>query len=270
MPQRFSGQVVLITGASEGIGAAAAVAFAKDGAHLVLAARSVDRLAAAAANCTAAQPGTQVLCYPTDVADETAVKALVAAAVERFGGLDVVVANAGMTMWTRLDALEDLGVLERLMRVNYLGAAWLAAAALPHLRRSRGRLVAVASLAGLTGVPERSGYAASKHAMFGFFDSLRIEEAPHGVSVTLIAPDFVVSQIHARAIGADGKALGASPMQRERIMTAETCADALVNATYQRQRMWLGSLRGRLGRWVRLVAPGLVDRLAARAIAQKY
>jgi NADP-dependent 3-hydroxy acid dehydrogenase YdfG len=88
MPQRFSGQVVLITGASEGIGAAAAVAFAKEGAHLVLAARSVDRLAAAAANCTAAQPGTQVLCYPTDVADETAVKALVAAAVERFGGLE--------------------------------------------------------------------------------------------------------------------------------------------------------------------------------------
>ena len=270
MPQRFSGRIVLITGASEGIGAAAAVSFAKEGAHLVLAARSAERLAAVATDCTAAQPGTQVLCQPTDVGDEAAVKALVAAAVERFGGLDVVVANAGMTMWTRLDALEDLGVLERLMRVNYLGAAWLAAAALPYLRRSRGRLVAVASLAGLTGVPERSGYAASKHAMFGFFDSLRIEEAPYGVSVTLIAPDFVVSQIHARAIGADGKALGASPMQRDRIMTAETCAAALVNATYVRQRLWLGSLRGRLGRWVRLVAPGLVDRLAARAIARKY
>lgn len=270
MQQRFTGKVVLITGASEGIGAAAAVAFAREGAKLVLAARSAERLAAVAADCIAAQPGAQVLCQPTDVADEAAVNALVAAAVTRFGVLDVVVANAGMTMWCRLDALEDLGVLERLMRVNYLGAAWLAAAALPHLRRSQGRLVAVSSLAGMTGVPERSGYAASKHAMFGFFDSLRIEEAPHGVSVTLIAPDFVVSQIHARAIGADGKALGASPMQRERIMTADTCAAALVDATHARQRLWVGSLRGRVGRWVRLLAPGLVDRLAARAIAQKY
>ena len=146
-------------------------------------------------------------------------------------------------------------VLERLMRVNYLGAAWLAAAALPALRRSRGRLVAVSSLAGMTGVPERSGYAASKHAMFGFFDSLRIEEAPHGVSVTLIAPDFVVSQIHARAIGADGQPLGDSPMRRERIMTAETCAEAIVEATWKRQRRWVGSLRGPVGRWVRLLAP---------------
>ncbi len=270
MQHRFTDKVVLITGASEGIGAAAAVAFAREGAHLVLAARSAERLATVAAECTAVAPAAQVLCHPTDVAEEAAVKGLIAAAVERFGALDVVVANAGMTMWCRLDALEDLGVLERLMRVNYLGAAWLAAAALPHLRRTQGRLVAVASLAGLTGVPERSGYAASKHAMFGFFDSLRIEEAPNGVSVTLIAPDFVVSQIHARAIGADGQALGASPMKRERIMTAETCAAALVTATHERQRLWLGSLRGRVGRWVRLLAPGLVDRMAARAIARKY
>ncbi|MFM7067551.1 MAG: SDR family oxidoreductase [Gammaproteobacteria bacterium] len=270
MQQRFEGQVVLITGASEGIGAASAVAFAREGAKLVLAARSLPRLEAVAAECRAAAPGSEVACIAVDVADRTAVESLVAAALQRFGQLDVVIANAGMTMWSRIDALTDLEVLERLMRVNYLGAAWLAIAALPALRRSRGRLVAVSSLAGMTGVPERAGYAASKHAMFGFFDSLRIEEAPHGISVTMIAPDFVVSQIHARAIGADGKPLGQSPMQRERIMTAERCATALVEATWRRQRLWLGSLRGRLGRWVRLLAPGLVDRLAARAIARRY
>lgn len=269
MQQRFAGKVVLITGASEGIGAATAVAFAREGARLVLAARSLPRLEAVAAQCREANREVDLLCQSTDVGQRIEVDALVAAALQRFGQLDVVVANAGMTMWSRLDALTDLDVLERLMRVNYLGAAWLAAAALPALRRSRGRLVAVSSLAGLTGVPERSGYAASKHAMFGFFDSLRIEEAAHGVSVTVIAPDFVVSQIHARAIGADGRPLGDSPMQRERIMTAEHCAAAIIDATWHRRRLWLGSWRGRLGRWVRLVAPGFVDRMAARAIRQK-
>ncbi len=270
MRQRFEGQVVLITGASEGIGAATAVAFAREGATLVLAARSLPRLEAVAAECRNSSPHCTVHCAAVDVTDQPAVESLVQAALDRFGQLDVVIANAGMTMWSRVDALTDLSVLERLMRVNYLGAAWLAIAALPALRRSRGRLVAVSSLAGLTGIPERSGYAASKHAMFGFFDSLRIEEAEHGVSVTMIAPDFVVSQIHARAIGADGQPLGQSPMQRERIMTADTCASAIVEATWHRERLWLGSWRGRIGRWIRLVAPGLVDRVARQAIARRY
>jgi NAD(P)-dependent dehydrogenase (short-subunit alcohol dehydrogenase family) len=107
------------------------------------------------------------------------------------------------------------------MRVNYLGAAWLTRRALPALKASRGRIVAISSLAGLAGVPTRTGYAASKHAMFGFFDSLRIELRPHGVSVTIVAPDFVVSEIHRRAAGPDGRPLGETPMDESRIMSSE-------------------------------------------------
>lgn len=264
----FKDQVVVLTGASEGIGAALAVAFAREGARLVLAARSAERLEAAAGPCRAL--GAEVLCVPTDVGEQAANVALVEAALARFGRLDVLVANAGITMWSRFESLTDLAVLERVMRVNYLGAAWLTAAALPALRASRGRLVAVASVAGLTGVPERTGYAASKHAMLGFFDSLRIELAGSGVSVTVVAPDFVRSQIHARAIGADGQALGASPMQVDRIMGAEECARIIVRAAARRERLVITSLRGRLGRWVRLFAPGMIDRVAARAIARKH
>ena len=106
----------------------------------------------------------------------------------------------------------------------------LTALALPHLKQSKGLLVAVASLAGLTGVPERSGYAASKHAMIGFFDSLRIELRGSGVDVSVVAPDFVVSEIHKRAIGPDGEPLGASPMMQSKIMTAEECAARIVRA----------------------------------------
>ena len=118
---------------------------------------------------------------PTDLLDPAQCRALIDAAVARFGRIDVLINNAGGTMWARFDALDDLSAYEHLMKLNYLGAVHLTAAALPWLKQSRGRLVAVASVAGLTGVPERSGYAASKHAMVGFFDSLRIELAGSGV-----------------------------------------------------------------------------------------
>jgi short-subunit dehydrogenase len=207
---------------------------------------------------------------PTDVADETACRSLIERTVERFGRIDVLVNNAGITMWTRFDAVTDLSSFEHLMRVNYLSGVYLTAAALPHLKKSRGLIVAVASMAGLTGVPERSGYAASKHAQVGFFDSLRIELRGSGVDVTVIAPDFVVSQIHRRALGADGRALGASPMVEPKIMTSEQCARLIRGAMQRRQRLLVTSLRGKLGRALKAFAPGLVDRLAARAIRNKH
>ena len=124
-------------------------------------------------------------------------------------------------MMARFDEVHDLSVFESLMRVNYLGCVYLTHHALPHLKASRGQIVAMASLAGLTGVPTRTGYAASKHAVIGFYDSLRIELEGTGVDVTVIAPDFVVSEIHRRSIGPDGRPVGQSPMQESRIMTAE-------------------------------------------------
>jgi short-subunit dehydrogenase len=140
--------------------------------------------------------------------------------------------------------------------------------ALPHLKASRGQIVAVASLAGLTGVPTRTGYAASKHALFGFFDSLRIELRGTGVDVTMVAPDFVVSEIHRRALGPDGRPVGRTPMQESRIMTAERCAALIAQAMERRRRLVVLSPRGRFGRWARLVVPGLVDRLAAKAVRE--
>jgi short-subunit dehydrogenase len=171
-------------------------------------------------------------------------------------------------MWARFDEISDISVYERLLTVNVLGSVRMTAAALPHLKAARGLLVAVASIAGLTGVPERTGYAASKHAMVGFFESLRIELRGSGVDVTIIAPDFVVSQIHRRAIGADGAPLGHTPMDEDRIMTAEECAALIAGAMRRRQRLLITSVRGRFARWARLVVPGLVDKLSARAIRE--
>jgi short-subunit dehydrogenase len=263
----FAGKSVLITGASEGIGRALALELAPLGARLALNARSAARLQATARDCAAL--GAEAVALPGDVSQRQDCQGLIAATLERFGRLDVLVNNAGITMWSRFDAVVDFSVFERLLAVNYLGPMWLTAAALPHLKQSRGLIVAIASIAGLTGVPERTGYAASKHAMVGFFESLRIELRGSGVAVSIVAPDFVVSQIHRRAVGPDGKPLGTTPMQESRIMSADQCARLTVRAMQRRQRLAILSARGRVGRWARLIAPGVVDRIAQRAIRDR-
>ncbi len=261
----FSGKTVLITGASTGIGRALALRLARRGAKLALNARDPQRLGEAARQCE--QLGAAVLELPADVSRPQECPLMVARTLERFGGLDVLVNNAGMTLWSRFDELTDLAVLERLLAVNYLGAAHLTAAALPHLKRSRGLIVAVASVAGLTGVPERTGYAASKHAMIGFFESLRIELRSSGVAVTIVAPDFVTSELHRAALGPDGRPLGgAGRLDDARVMSSEECARLIEGAMGRRQRLLITSSRARVARWARLMLPGVVDALAARAI----
>jgi short-subunit dehydrogenase len=262
----FTGKSIIVTGASSGIGRALCLALAPQRPRLALAARDAARLEEVAAACRAA--GAEALVVPTDVTSQESCRDLVAAAVGAFGGLDVLVNNAGASMAARFDEVADLRLFEDLMRLNYLGCVYCTHHALPHLRKSRGLLVGMASVAGMTGVPTRTGYAATKHALFGFFDSLRIELKGTGVDVTMVAPDFVVSEIHRRSTGPDGRPLGKSPMQESRIMTAETCAALTVRAMERRQRVAILSLRGRLGRWVRLVAPGLIDRIALKAIRE--
>jgi short-subunit dehydrogenase len=167
-------------------------------------------------------------------------------------------------MWARFEDVDDLTPYQDIMAANYLSAVHLTAAALPYLKRARGVLVAVASIAGLTGVPERTAYAASKHAMIGFFESLRIELADSGVTVTIVAPDFVHSDLHARALGPDGRPQAREPNTHG--ITSEECARLVLRGMQRRERLVITSLRGRAGRWARLIAPALVDRIAARAI----
>jgi len=258
--------VMIITGASSGIGRALALQLAEQGAWLALAARDIDQLKAVAEECR--RYGGKALVVPTDVAEQAQCQNLVERTVAEYGRLDTLINNAGISMWTKLEELKDLTVLERIMRVNYLGSAYLTAYAIPYLKQTRGRIVAVSSLAGKNGVPTRSGYAASKHAIVGFFDSLRIELAETGISVTMIYPGFVTSEIRERAFGADGQPLKKSPVREAEVMTAEECARIMVSAIARRKREEVMTLRGKLGQWAKLIAPGLVDRMAKAAIEQ--
>jgi short-subunit dehydrogenase len=264
----LAGRRIILTGASEGIGRALALALARSKARLVLAARDASRLETLSRECRAA--GGEAHAVPTDVANAHDCEWLVGESMRLLGGIDVLVNNAGITMWSRFDALKDLEVFERLLEVNYLAPVRLTSLALPHLKASKGLMVAVSSLAGLTGVPERTAYAASKHALVGFCDSLRIELAGSGVDITVVAPDFVVTESHKRALGPDGQPLGDSPLVQSKIMTADQCAARIVKAIDRRERLVIMSARGRLGRWLKLLAPALIDRIAAKAIRDRH
>ena len=256
--------VVAITGASKGIGAELARQLAAKGARLVLAARNEKDLEAVAEDCRKA--GAPVVCVRGDVANERDCQAIVAGAVLAFGRLDTLVNNAGVSMWARFEDIEDMSILERIMQVNYMGAVHCTRHALPHLRQSRGRIVGVASIAGMVGVPTRTGYAASKHAMRGFFDSLRIELDGSGVTVTMIYPDFVATGIRENASGPDGKPIMLSPVKEGEVMSVEVCARRIVKAIERREREVVMTARGKMGLWLKLIAPSLIDRMAKRAI----
>jgi len=260
----YAGKVVVVTGASQGIGKALSLELAAQRPRLALAARDETALEGVAAACRAR--GAEALVVRTDVSDEASCRALVETTVRGFGGIDVLVNNAGMGMLARFEEVTDLSLYERLMRVNYLGSVCPTFYALPHLKRRRGQIVAVSSLAGLSGVPMRTAYAATKHAQIGFFDSLRVELRGTGVDVTVVCPYWVRSEIRRRAAGPDGRTVESSPVREDEVMTAEECARLVVRAMERRQRMLVMTFKGKLGRWVKLVAPGLVDRMAAAAV----
>ena len=260
----FQDKVIIVTEASEGIGRSLCLALSPQKLKLVLAARNKDRLTQLKEEVES--KGATAVVVPTDVSDEKACKDLIEKTILEFDRLDVLVNNAGRTMWTTLEDMAEPSIIEQLMRVNYFGAAYCTYYALSHLKKSKGRIVGISSLAGLNGVPTRTAYSATKHAMFGFFDSLRIELMGTGVTVSMIAPDFVLSEIHRRAFGKDGKPLGSSPLQEDKVMTADECASRIIKAMEDRDRLAILSFRGKLGRWMKLIAPGLIDQVASKAI----
>ncbi|MRW93861.1 SDR family oxidoreductase [Duganella sp. FT80W] len=260
-------EVIIITGASDGIGAEIARQLARGqgaGVALVLAARNAAMLEQVAAQCAAA--GAQTLVVPTDVAQQAQCEALVQACVARFGRIDALINNAGRSAHALFEEVTDLGWYEELMRINLWGSVWCTHAALPQLKQARGRIVAVSSLAGLVGVPGRTAYSATKFAMGGFFEALRVELKPAGVSVTTAYPGVVATQIRHRGYNAAGGQLGHSSLKEDKAMSVEECAALIVSGMQARRREVVMSAKGKLGRWLKLIAPGLVEKMALAAL----
>ena len=262
----FKDKVVVITGASSGIGRELAYQLAEQGAWLSLAARNEERLSAIAGECQVR--GGRAIAIVTDVGEQAQCSELIQRTVDQYDRIDMLVNNAGITMWANFEDVRDIGFYEKIMRVNYLGSVYCTYYALPFLKKTKGQIIGISSLAGRNGIPKRSGYAASKHAMVGFFDTLRIEVAEYGISVTMIYPDFVATETRKRALGADGKPIGKSPVREDEVMPAEKCAQLIIQAAAARKRELIMTWRGKVGLWVKLIAPGVVDRVAKKAIIE--
>ncbi|YCH42411.1 SDR family oxidoreductase [Olivibacter sp. SA151] len=254
----MTNKTIIITGASSGIGLALAREMAKRGANLVLAARKYVAL------CQIAQDlekefHVQAVAIQCDVANEESCKQLVAQALLTFKKIDVLINNAGLSMRALFKDL-DLSVLHNLMNVNFWGTVYCTKYALPALLESKGSVVAVSSIAGYRGLPGRTGYSASKFAMNGFMESLRVENLKTGLHVMLACPGFTASNIRNTALNKDGVQFGETSMEEEKMMTAEEVATLIANGIAARKRTLIMTTQGKLAVWMNKFFPAWVDK----------
>jgi len=260
-------KVVIITGASSGIGMASAYEFAAQGAKIVLAARNLDKLIAIENDMKS--KGIDVLSVKTDVSIEQDCESMINSTIERFGRIDVLVNNAGISMRAMFKDL-DLSVMKNLMDVNFWGTVYCTKYALPYLTSTKGSVVGVISVAGFLGLPARTGYSASKYAVRGFLDTLRVETLKEGLNVLVVAPGFTASNIRKTALIADGSQQGETPRNESGMMSAEDCAKHIVKAVKKRKsELVLTFIEGKLSVFLKKWCPRLLDKLTYNHMAKE-
>jgi short-subunit dehydrogenase len=255
----FKNKVVLITGASSGIGKACAIELAKRGANLVLAARQYVTLCELTAELEK-EFKIKAIAVQTDVSLEEDCKLLIKQALATFGKIDILINNAGLSMRALFNDL-DLAVLKNLMDVNFWGTVYCTKYALPEILKTQGTIVGVSSIAGYRGLPGRTGYSASKFAMNGFMEALRTELLKTGVHVMVACPGFTASNIRVSALAQDGQAHGETSMEEGKMMTAEAVAESIINGIAAGKRTLVMTGQGKLTVWLNKLLPALADKL---------
>lgn len=255
---------VVITGAAGGIGSALARRYARASWRVAL--LDLDGEAAAAQKAEIEDAGAVALALPCDVTSPAACADAMERVLAAWGGIDVLVNNAGITH-LGLVRDTDTEVIQRVLEVNFLGAVHCTRAALPSLLARRGQVVALSSVAGFAPLATRAGYAASKHALHGFFGSLRAEHARDGLGVTLVCPSFVRTGIGERALGPHGRLAGAgarSGVRRE--IEPDAAAETIFRGVEKRRPLVLVGAEARLAWWVSRLWPAGYERAMARRI----
>lgn len=260
-------KVVIITGASSGIGKALVYEYAKRGAKIVMAARSISKLEEIRKDMQ--EQNTDCLAVSTDVSIEKDCENLIKQTVEKFGRIDILINNAGISMRAMFKDLE-LDVLRQLMDVNFWGTVYCSKYALPYLIAQKGSLVGVISIAGYVGLPGRTGYSASKFAIRGFLDTLRVENLKTGLHVLVAAPGFTQSNIRNFALTKDGTVQGDSPRNEGKMMTSQEVARRIVKAIDKRKAaLVLTFLEGKLAVFLNKTFPRLLEKLTYSHMAKE-
>jgi short-subunit dehydrogenase len=253
----FKGKVVVITGASSGIGLACAKEFGKRGAKVVMAARNKEKLDAAAE--TLDNQDVEVLAVPADVSKKEDCKNLIDETVKVFGTVDVLINNAGISMRALFNDFK-LEAFEQLMQINFFGTVYCTKYALPYLLKQKGSVVGVSSIAGYVGLPARTAYSASKYAMQGFLDALRTENLKTGLHVMVACPGFTSSNIRNTALTADGTPQGESPREEEKMMSAEEVAAHIAKGVAKRKRTLVLTTEGKIAVLMSKLFPKFVEK----------
>jgi short-subunit dehydrogenase len=251
-------KVVIITGASSGIGRACAEKFGNEGAKLVITGRNETNLQETAQWLT--NKGIEVLAIQSDVAIKEDCKRIIDETIAKYGKVDVLINNAGISMRAILNDTE-LSVIEQVMQINFYGTLYCTKYALPHLLKSKGSIVGVSSIAGFVGLPGRTGYSASKFAMQGFLEALRTENLKTGLHVMIACPGFTASNIRNTALSANGNAQGESPLEEDKMMTAEEVAEHIYNGVINKKRQVILTTEGKLAVFLSKFFPKFIAKM---------
>ena len=259
-------KVIIITGASSGIGKALAAECGRRGAKLVLGARNIEKLDDISA--LLAESGVETLTVKTDVTVEADCRELINKTIERFGRIDVLINNAGISMRALFEDVE-LDVIRKLMDTNFWGTVYCTKFALPYLLKAKGSLVGISSIAGYKGLPGRTGYSSSKFAMQGLLEVIRIENMKKGLHVLIAAPGFTTSNIRNVALAKDGSQQGETPLKEDQLMSAETVASKVADAIEKRKRTLVLTMMGKMTVLLNKFLPSWMDGMVYNHMAKE-
>ncbi|MCS6973006.1 MAG: SDR family oxidoreductase [Cyclobacteriaceae bacterium] len=258
--------VVIITGGTSGIGKALAFEFGKHGAQLLITGRNPSELEKTLNELQSA--GIRASGMQADVSREEDNRRMAEEAIRLYGKIDILINNAGISMRALFEEA-DINVIKQVMDINFYGALYATKYCLPEIKRNKGSIVGISSIAGFRGLPGRTGYSASKFALNGFLEVLRTELLKTGVHVLTACPGFTASNIRKRALTAHGAMQGESPRNEKKMMTAEECARHIYRATVKRKRTLILTTEGRLAVWLNKWWPSLADKLVYNAFAKE-
>ena len=259
-------KVVIITGGSSGIGKALACEFGSRGSHVLITGRSEKDLNETVAELRS--KSISIVGVQADVSKEEDNRRMAAEALRHFGRIDVLINNAGISMRALFEEV-DLEVVKKVMDINFYGVLYATKYCLPEIKKNKGSVIGISSIAGFRGLPGRTGYSASKFALNGFLEVLRTELLNTGVHVMTACPGFTSSNIRKRSLTKDGTSQGESPRNEETMMTPQECAAHIYHATVRRKRILILTTQGKLAVFLNKWMPGLADKMVYKVMAKE-
>lgn len=259
-------KVVIITGGSSGIGKALAGKFGKEGSKIIITGRNQEALDLAVKEIS--DKGIEVAGFRADASNEDDNKRMAHFALDTFGKIDILIANAGISMRALFENV-DLDVVKKVMDINFYGVLYATKYCLPEIKKNKGSIIGISSIAGYRGLPGRTGYSASKFALNGFLEVLRTELLKTGVHVLTACPGFTASNIRKKSLTADGSHQGESPREEDKMMTAEECASHIYKATKKRKKILILTGQGRFAVFMNKWFPGFMDKMIYKTMAKE-